>query len=201
MYKLFHFPYSQHARRIVSLFEENQIPYELQHVAMDKGEHMSEEFLAINPNHQVPVLEDGGLRIYESNAILRYICNKHRLANWYPEDVETRARVDQWLDWNQCRMSPAVIDIVFNKVFAGDKGDQKAIERGEKRLEELLPILERQFQHSPYLTGDKPTIADLSVVSNIFQLGLADVKPTAKTADWCQRMMALPGVQKSLPAH
>lgn len=201
MYKLFHFPYSQHARRVVSLLEENQIPYELRNVAMDKGEHMTDEFIAINPNHQVPVLEDGGLRIYESNAILRYICNKQRLTNWYPEDAETRARVDQWLDWNQCRMSPTVIDIVFNKVFAGGKSDPKAIERGEKRLDELLPILEVQLQYSAYLIGDKPTIADLSVVSNIFQLGLADIKPAGKLAEWYQRMLALAGVQKSLPTH
>jgi len=201
MYTLFHFPYSQHARRVVSLLEENQIPYQLQHVAMDKGEHMSSDFLAINPNHQVPVLQDGDFRIYESNAILRYICNKHQLTNWYPTDNQTRARVDQWLDWNQCRLSPSVIDIVFNKVFAGDKGDLKAIERGEKRLEELLPILEAQLQYTSYLVGNIPTIADLSVVSNIFQLSLADVKPAVMTSAWLQRLLALPGVQKSLPAQ
>jgi glutathione S-transferase len=123
------------------------------------------------------------------------------LTNWYPTDTQTRARVDQWLDWNQCRLSPSVIDIVFNKIFAGDKGDPNAIERGEKRLEELLPILEAQLQYSSYLVGNMPTIADLSVLSNIFQLSLADVKPVAKTSAWFQRLLALPGVQKSLPAQ
>jgi glutathione S-transferase len=199
MYTLFHFPYSQHARRVVSLLEECQLPYRLQHVAMDKGEHVSSEFLAINPNHQVPVLQDDDFLVYESNAILRYICNKHELTNWYPTDIRSRARVDQWLDWNQCRLSPSVIDIVFNKVFAGDKGDAKAIERGSKSMEELLPILEVQLQYSPYLVGDRPTIADLSVVSNLFQLGLADVKPPETTTNWVRRLLSLSGVKKSLP--
>jgi len=158
-------------------------------------------FLAINPNHQVPLLQDGDFRIYESNAILRYLCNKHQLTSWYPVKTQARALVDQWLDWNQCRLSPSVIDFVFNKVFAGDTGDLKAIVRGEKHLEELLPILESQLQLSPYLAGNEPTIADLSVVSNIFQLGLANVKPPAKTTQWFQQWLELPGVKKSLPTN
>lgn len=199
MYTLYHFPYSQHARRIVSLLEECDIPYQLKHVAMDQGEHMSSGFLKLNPNHQVPVLEDGEFRIYESNAILRYLCNQHRLTTWYPEDARIRGKVDQWLDWNQCRLSPAVIDVVLNKVFLGKDGDAAAIKRGEIRLKELLPILESGFDGKKYLACEHPTIADLSVASNIFQLGLAEIGASGKTAAWYQRILDLPGFEKSLP--
>lgn len=199
MYTLHHFPYSQHARRVVSLLEEANIPYTLKNVAMDQGEHMTPAFLDLNPNHQVPVLQDDDFRIYESNAILRYLCNKHQLDQWYPSDAQQRAMVDQWLDWTQCRMSPAVIDIVLNKVFLGADGDKEAVARGEKRLQELLPILESGLQRTPYLAGSHPTIADLSIASNIFQLGMADVAVSGKTASWYQRIADLPGFQKSLP--
>ena len=124
MYLLYHFPQSQHARRVVSLLEEAGLEYELRHVAMDKGEHRSAAYLAINPNHQVPTLVDGDVTIHESNAILRYLCAKHRLNAWYPEDLPARAKVEQWLDWNQCRLSPAVVDIVLNSVFLGAAGDR-----------------------------------------------------------------------------
>src|SRR5262245_541586 len=124
MYILYHFPYSQHARRVVSLLEAGGLPYDLRHVDMGKGEHVSAADLAINPNHQVPTFLDGDLMLHESNAILRYLCQKHGLIDWYPSDLEHRARVDQWLDWTQCRMSPAVIDIVLNTVFLGEKGDK-----------------------------------------------------------------------------
>ena len=117
MYVLYHFPYSQHARRVVSLLEAASLPYELRHVDMGKGEHLSAAYLAINPNHQVPTLVDGDLMLHESNAILRYLCHKHGLSDWYPADPKHRARVEQWLDWNQSRLSPAVIDIVRNKLF------------------------------------------------------------------------------------
>ncbi len=199
MYILYHFQFSQHSRRVVSLLEECNLPYQVRHVAMDKGEHLSANFIGINPNHQVPVLEDGGLHIFESNAILRYLCNKHQLMEWYPPSAAQRGLTDQWLDWNQCRMAQPVIDIVLNKVFLGVAGDSVAIERGQRKLTELLPILERGLATSRFLVDSHPTIADLSVASNIFQLGLAAIKPTGKTAEWYGRMLDIPGFQKSLP--
>jgi glutathione S-transferase len=200
MYTLYHFPYSQHARRVVSLLEAAALPYTLHHVNMAQGGHMSPAYLAVNPNHQIPTLVDRDLRLHESNAILRYLCNKHGLTDWYPSELRRRALTDQWLDWNQCRLSPAVIDIVRNKVFLKDKGDKEAIARGEIRLRELGPILEQGLRTADFLTGAAPTIADLSVASNLFQLGLADAIPRGeRIAAWYGRINQLEAFRKSLP--
>lgn len=200
MYVLYHSPYSQHARRVVSLFIEAGIEYRLQHVAMEKGEHLSPEYLAINPNHQVPTLLDGDLKIHESNAILRYLCVKHALHDWYPGEPVIRALVEQWLDWNQCRLSPAIVDIVLNSVFLGERGDQAAIERGRKRLQELEPILEEGLAGKAFLAGERPTIADLSLGSSVFQLGFAGIVPAGeRTRGWFERVNAIEGFRRSLP--
>jgi len=200
MYILYHFPYSQHARRVVSLLEAAALPYQLRHIDMAKGAHLSADYLAINPNHQVPTLLDGDLKIHESNAILRYLCQKHGLTDWYPSDLKQRALVDQWLDWNQCRLSPAVIDIVRNKVFLFDKGDKEAIARGEARLRELGPILEEGLRAEEFLAGAAPTIADLSVASNLFQLSMADAIPSgARIAAWYGHIGKLEAFRNSLP--
>ncbi|HKP23565.1 MAG TPA: glutathione S-transferase family protein [Dongiaceae bacterium] len=202
MYILYHFPYSQHARRVVSLLEAASLPYELRHVDMGKGEHLSAAYLAINPNHQVPTLLDGDLKLHESNAILRYLCHRHGLTDWYPSDPVHRARVEQWLDWNQSRLSPAVIDIVRNKVFLREKGDKDAIARGETKLRELAPILEAGLQSDDFLAGPTPTIADLSVASNLFQLGFAEaIPPGTRIAAWYGRVGALDAFQRSLPSR
>jgi glutathione S-transferase len=202
MYILYHFPYSQHARRVVSLLEAAKLPYELRHVDMGKGEHLSAAYLAINPNHQIPTLLDGDLVLHESNAILRYLCHKHDLTDWYPAAPRHRARVEQWLDWNQSSLSPAVIDVVFNTVFAGARRDEQAINRGAAKLRELAPILEAGLQADDFLAGAAPTIADLSVASNLFQLGLAEAVPTgARIAAWYGRVGALDAFRKSLPPH
>ena len=164
MYILYHVPYSQHARRVVSLLDAAGLPSELRHVDMAK-------------------LLDGDLVLHESNAILRYLCHQHGLSDWYPADPKHRARVEQWLDWNQSRLSPAVIDIVRNKVFLREKGDKDAIARGEAKLRE-------------------PTIADLSVASNLFQLGFAEAIPAgARIAAWYRRIGELDAFRKSLPAR
>lgn len=198
MYVLHHHPLSQHARRVVALLEAAHLPYELRRVSLETGEHLSDGYRAINPNHQVPTLVDGELKIFESNAILRHLCHKHGLVDWHPDDPARRAMVEQWLDWNQCRLSPAVVDIVFNTVFLGPKGDPTAIARGRERLAELSPILEAALQGHPYLAGATPTIADLSVASNIAQLALADAAPsTPSIRAWYGRIDALDGVQRS----
>ena len=200
MYVLYHFPYSQHARRVVSLMVEANLEYELRHVAMDKGEHRSAKYMAINPNHQVPTLVDGDIRIYESNAILRYLCVKHSPTEWYPSELPARAKVEQWLDWNQCRLSPNVVDIVLNSVFLGPAGDRAAVERGLSRLPELWSILDAGLADSAFVACSRPTIADLSLASSVFQLSFASIAPVGQhTADWFQRVSELEGFRKSLP--
>ena len=200
MYTLYHSPYSQHARRVVALLEVAGLEYEIRHVAMEKGEHVSPEFLTINPNHQVPVFIDGEVKIFESNAILRYLCAKHSLTDWYPDHLPTRATVDQWLDWNQCRLLPSVKDIVLNKVFLGDAGDKAAIVRGEQNMPGLMGILNARLAGCDFLAGAQPTIADLSIGSNIFQLGFAHAVPKETNVNnWYQRVCGIEGFKKSLP--
>lgn len=200
MYVLYHFPYSQHARRVVSLLEAAGLPYELRHVAMDQGEHLSAAYLAINPNHQVPTLLDGGVKLHESNAILRYLCLKHGLEDWYPAELERRAMVEQWLDWNQARLSPNVVAIVLNSVFLGAAGDREAVARGRANLPELAAILDSALTQASYLAGQRPTIADLSLASSLFQLGLAGTTlPGTAIAAWYERVAGMDGFRRSLP--
>ena len=166
MISLYYSPVSQHSRRVVSLLEEAGIQYQANLVDMFKGEHKSPDYLAINPNHQVPSLVDGEVRIHESNAILRYLCDKFELDAWYPVALNTRAQVDQWLDWGQCRFSPLVKDIVFNLLFAEKVGigaDQNALQKAQEGLLELANILEHHLSNQPYLAGNQASIADLAL--------------------------------------
>jgi glutathione S-transferase len=200
MYTLYSFPVSQHSRRVVALLEAAGISYENKHVAMDKGEYLSPEYLAINPNHQLPTLIDGEVKIHESNAILRYLCLKHDLQDWYPVDLAARAAVEQWLDWCQCRLGPSVVDIVLNTVFLGENGDKGAIARGHEKMKELMPILDAGLQGQEFLAGDQPTIADLAIASNITHLAWANATPDQPDiVSWLDRMCAIEGFSKTLP--
>lgn len=202
MYVLYTFPFSQHARRVITLLEAEGLPWTARHVAMDKGEHLSDAYLAINPNHQVPTLVEGDLKIHESTAILRFLCNRHALENWYPSPPTVRAEVDQWTDWCQSRMAQAVIDIVFNSVFAPPElRDEDAIARGKSRMAELAPMIEKRLADRAWIAGTAtPTIADLAIASNIAQLGLAGWRPaTGRLKDWYARMCAIEAFTNALP--
>lgn len=201
MYELYASPLSQHSRRVVSLLEEAGIEYTAKPVALEKGEHMSPGYLAINPNHQVPALAVDGEVLLESHAILRFLCDQHELETWYPKTPMARARVDQWLDWNQCRLAEPVSQLVVNKVFLGDKGDKQAIAQAEQRLPEVFAVLDRHLEGRTYVAGDQPTIADLSIASNVFQLGFAGAVPNAPNiTPWFGRVNELRGFRASLPS-
>ena len=203
MITLYYFPLSQHSRRVVSLLEEAGIEYQAHLVNMMEGDHMSEEYMAINPNHQVPSLVDEDICLHESNVIMRYLCDKFQLSNWYPKAIEQRALVEQWLDWGQCRFAPVVKDIVFNMLFAekaGLKPDQDAIIKAQENLIALANILEKHLAKHPYLAGNHATIADLALASNMFHLSLAKQQPSTPALQaWYTKIAGLKGFQKSLP--
>lgn len=200
MYELYMSPLSQHCRRVVSLLEEENIPYTKRPIAVETGEHMSPAYLAINPNHQLPALKVDGEIMLESNAMLRFISDKHGLDKWYPKDLLARAKVDQWLDWNQCRLGPNVTQLVLNKVFLGPNGDAKLVEQASMRLAEVNAVLEKHLDGRTFVAADHPTIADLSIASNLFQLNFAEAFPKSPNiAAWFGRIAELRGFRASLP--
>lgn len=200
MYQIYSFPFSQHSRRVISLLEEMGIAYDNHVVDMMNGEHLTEQYHGINPNRQVPTLVDGDIKIHESNAILRYLCIKHEWFDWYPRSGDALARVEQWLDWNQCQISPMVVAIVLNKVFLGENGDLKAADEAIGKIQARFAVLENGLAGRIFLAGKKPTIADLSLASNLFQLSLANEMPaTPNILQWYEKVAALRGFQKSLP--
>jgi len=200
MYHVYSFPFSQHSRRVIALLEQMGVEYENHIVDMMNGGHLGADYLSINPNHQVPTLIDGEVKIHESNAILRYLCSKHGWFDWYPREAAALAQVEQWLDWGQCQLAALVVAIVLNKVFMGENGNQQAAEEAVAKIQPRFAILANHLEGRIFLAGDKPTIADLSIASNLFQLSLANELPTAPAIlRWYANVAALSGFQKSLP--
>lgn len=200
-YTLYHSPLSQHARRVHALLEEASISYTLHPIAIERGAHLDPSYVAINPNHQLPTLVIDDEPLGESNAILRYLCNAHGLTQWYPIEARARARVDHWLDWNQCRLADPVTQLVINVAILGDKGDPKVIESSRRRIPGILDILEHHLEGREFVASDShPTIADLSIASNITQLGFAQATPTSSNITrWYSSVAQLPGFAASLP--
>src|SRR2546421_1668545 len=96
--KLYYHPVSTTSRPVWLFIAENDIKCELRVVDLMKGEHYQPEFVAINPNQLVPVLEDGDFRLTESSAILKYLADKIGSPT-YPVGLRQRARINERMDW------------------------------------------------------------------------------------------------------
>ena len=96
--KLYMHPVSTTCRPVMQFIADNNIAMEMQAVDILKGEQYGEGYSKINPNHLVPMLEDGDFRLTESATILRYLADKIG-SPAYPKDPKQRARVDERLDW------------------------------------------------------------------------------------------------------
>ena len=95
--KLYRHPLSGHAHRVELMLSLLGVPTELVFVDLMKGAHKTPEFLALNRFGQVPVIDDNGIVLADSNAILVYLAGKYGNGQWLPSDPLAQAKVQRWL--------------------------------------------------------------------------------------------------------
>ena len=95
--KLYHHPLSGHSHRARLFLSLAGVEHELVEVDLATGAHKKPEFLTLNPLGQVPVLDDDGTVVADSNAILVYLAKKLGLRDWLPQDPAASATVQKWL--------------------------------------------------------------------------------------------------------
>ncbi len=97
---------SINVRKVLWAADEMGVGYEREDWGKPVRDPNVPEFLALNPNAQVPVIIDDGFVLWESHAVLRYLAAQQRSGLW-PEDLRERALVDQWLSWQSTELNPA----------------------------------------------------------------------------------------------
>ncbi len=157
------------------------------------GVTRSADFLARNPAGQVPavVLEDGRV-LAQSNAIIGYFGEG---TPFIPADPYDRARMCEWLFWEQYSHEPYIAVVRFQRLLAGKRPDEiepRLIERGHAALARM----EAALKDGPWLVGDGPTLADLALVAYTRVAHEADFDLTACPAirDWIGRVEAAFGI-------
>ena len=141
--------------------------YKWQLVNLRAGEQKQEWFLKINPVGKVPAIDDDGFYLFESNAICRYLCDKHNSA-LYPKDVKKRAAVDQWIDYASFHIGANFMPVVYNRLFAVLRGlpvNEKAITDGLEFLKQYFPIIEKQLTQHQYIASREISLADIILLA------------------------------------
>lgn len=191
MIKLYRYVLSGHSHRAELMLSLLGLDFELVDVDLAKGAHKEPEFLAKNPFGKVPAIDDDGVLIWDSNAILVYLAKKYGDRQWLPEDPAKAAAVQAWLSTaaGEIAFGPAAARLV--NVF-GAKLDH---ERAKTIANGLFATMDRQLADRHFLTGETPTIADVAGYSYIAHAPEGDVslEPYANIRAWLERIEALEG--------
>ena len=171
------------------------MPYRLVEVDILKGESRTPEFLAKNPNGQVPLLEVAPDRyIAESNAILWYVAGGTALA---PDDRIDRAEALQWMFFEQHSLEPNIGAAYFwlALVRGGRELQQHALEDWMEQGYRALRVMENHLKQHRYFAADRYTVADIALYAytHIAHECDYDLSGFPAICDWLDRMAAQPG--------
>ncbi|MVA24567.1 glutathione S-transferase family protein [Agrobacterium vitis] len=136
------------------------------------GGNDTPEFLAMNPNGTVPVLQDGdGEPLFETGAILRYLASRYASSPFWPNDLAGRTRVDMWAEWSKVNIAQEFTAPIFWRVVrtAPKDHDPAAIAKAMGVLGAKLDIAEQRLANHTYLVGDELTLADIQFGHVLFR--------------------------------
>lgn len=191
MITLYRHALSGHAHRVELMLSLLKLDYSLVDVDLAASAHKHPDFIIKNPFGQVPVLEDGDVTIWDSNAILVYLARTYGSDNWLPADPVAEAKVTPWLSIaaGKIAFGPAAARLV--NVFGAklDHDNAKALSHA------LFKVMDKILSDQNFLAGQHPTIADIAGYSYIAHAPEGDVSLAAypALAAWLRRVEALDG--------
>ncbi|WP_419902752.1 glutathione S-transferase family protein [Kiloniella sp.] len=191
MIKLYRHALSGHAHRVELFLSLLDLDYQLVDVDLMAGAHKDAEFVKMHPFGQVPVLDDNGTVLWDSNAILVYLARTYGKEAWNPANANEEAAVQAWLSVaaGSIAFGPATARLVT--VFGADLDHEGAKARANGLFETVNGTLENQA----YLTGARITIADIAAYTYIAHApeGGVPLEGYPNIQAWIGRIESLPG--------
>jgi GSH-dependent disulfide-bond oxidoreductase len=162
-----HYWPTPNGKKVTILLEECGLPYRIVPCNIQKGDQFTPEFLAINPNHRMPVIVDrepkgGGapISVFESGAIMMYIAEK--AGRFWPQDLRGKYAVTEWVLWQMANQGPKLGECGHFRRAGPEAGDLSyAVDRFTDEANRLYGVLNNRLYKSRYVAGDEYTIADM----------------------------------------
>ncbi|MCP2073762.1 UNVERIFIED_ORG: glutathione S-transferase [Pseudomonas lini] len=193
---------SSNVRKALWCAEELGLAYEAIDAGGAFGVVDTPEYRAKNPNGRVPMIEDDGFVLWESNTIVRYLMARHAAGSaWYPTDLQARATAEKWMDWTTSSFAGP-----FRTVFWGvlrtpaEQQDWPAIKAAIKECEDLLAMVEQALSEQPYLSGDEIGMGDIPLGSFIYAWFEMPIERAARPhlQAWYARLQARAAYRKAV---
>ena len=203
--KLYSWPMSS-GTRIAWALEELALPYQYVPLDAKKQEHRSPEMLAVNPHGKVPSLTDGGLKLFESGAILLYLGNRYGAAKGlWPEPKGQQALADAvcWTVWAMTEIGSYMMQYLYHGLdspvsYKPEDRSKAAAAYNRAQFDQLLDALETRLEGRDYLMGDF-SLVDVATASWLLlgtQLGLP-LDGRLQVVAWCKRCAERPAFKRA----
>jgi glutathione S-transferase len=193
MYKLYSFQGSGNCYKIELLLKQLGLEYELVSVDILKGESRTEDFLKINPNGRVPVLQIGDKYLPESNAAIWYLAEESKLI---PSDRFERAQVLQWMFFEQYSHEPYIATVRYWVSILKDRsGKLSQIEQRMPVGYAALNVMETHLRNHDFFAGNSYSIADIALYAytHVAEEGEFDLAPYKNIKQWFGRVESQAG--------
>ena len=193
---------SSNVRKALWCIEELALPYSREEAGGAFGVVNSPEYRALNPNGQVPTIDDDGFVLWESNTIVRYLAAQYGAdTSWYPTDPRVRAQADKWMDWTSTSFAGA-----FRPLFWGvlrtpaEQQDWVAINAAITVCAQLLQIVDQALSETPYLSGDEIGMGDIPLGSFIYAWFEMPIERASlpHLSDWYERLKLRPAYRSAV---
>ncbi|CAN5845517.1 glutathione S-transferase [soil metagenome] len=203
--KLYHFPVSPNSRRVLAVIYHLGLDCDLEAVDLSSGQQMKPEFFRLNPNHMIPTLVDRDFVLWESNAIMQYLCSKKPGSTLWPSDAKAQADINRWQCWGLAHFGSAcgiyIYEHLVKKFLHLGDPDPAELRKAEERFHRFAKVLDNHLMGRTWLAGNSTTLADYSVGA---PLALAEaaaypMAPYTEIRRWYAGMEALEPWKRSAP--
>jgi glutathione S-transferase len=146
------------------------LPYERVDAGMQFGVNDTPEYRAMNPNGLIPTIEDEGLVLWESHAIVRYLARRHGMGSLFPADEKVAADADRWMEWYSTTLWPAMRPVFWNLVrIPPEKRNLAEVSDNRAKLLDYFGIVDRELARKAYMAGTSFSMGDIPLGVTAFR--------------------------------
>ncbi|MBX9759570.1 MAG: glutathione S-transferase family protein [Beijerinckiaceae bacterium] len=187
---------SLNVQKALMALEEAGIAYERFDAGLAFGVVNTPQYRQMNPNGLVPTIDDDGFVLWESNAIIRYVCARYAPALW-PADAQARASAERWMDWQLTTLLDPVNDLFRPLIRRMWEPDPAELEKARAACARNFAVLDDVLSRQPFMTGAAFGMADCSIAPVAHRwLSLPVERPAAPHLEaWFARVRARPSAR------
>lgn len=187
---------SINVQKVMWTVAELGLPFERTDLGGAFGGLETEDYKSRNPNSRIPTIDDNGVIVWESNAIVRYLGARYGAGMIWPVDPAQRSEADRWMDWQQTTLTTDMVTVFWGLIRTpADKRDHAAIKAAAERMGKAFEMLNKHLAGRPFAAGDMFTMGDIPLGAFYWRYTNLDIsRPALPHCDeWHQRLKERPG--------